>query len=338
MRQHAGQLGDGEDEDEVEEEFERRDPGGSVRRLARGGHGGVFHEVRHSRRRPLRQNEGMAEPAREPPAPTSSAWLRGRRPGSCRSRRCARGRSSRSQSGGYRTRSTRVGRSADPRAGGAASRAYLPPARRAAAGARVWFHGGGWVIGDLDTHDGICRALANGAGCVVVSVDYRLAPEHPFPAAVDDCLRRDAWVGGARRRARRRPGRVAVGGDSAGGNLAAVVALLARDAGGPASRFQLLVYPVTDLDASTRRRIARTATGYLLTTGGDALVLGPLPRRRRRPQDPRRVAAARRRPARPAAGARASPPSSTRCATRARPTPSGCARPACRSRSRATTA
>jgi acetyl esterase len=105
--------------------------------------------------------------------------------------------------------------------------------------ALVYFHGGGWVIGDLDTHDVLCRQLANGARCAVYSVDYRLAPEDPFPAGVEDCIAAVKYVAG-------RHGQVAVGGDSAGGTLATVTALDARDRGGPKIDFQLLIYPGTD--------------------------------------------------------------------------------------------
>ena len=110
----------------------------------------------------------------------------------------------------------------------------------------AWFHGGGHVIGSLDTHDAMARHLCREAGCVVVSVDYRMGPEHPFPAAVDDCVAAVRWLAERGAEVGADPGCIAVGGDSAGGNLAAVVALLARDEGGPALRHQLLVYPVTD--------------------------------------------------------------------------------------------
>ncbi len=128
-------------------------------------------------------------------------------------------------------------------------RIYLDSDPDAAGGVRpvlAWFHGGGHVIGSLDTHDTITRNLCREAGCMVVAVDYRMGPEHPFPAAVDDCVAAVRWLAehggeiGADRE------RIAIGGDSAGGNLAAVVALLARDEGSPALRHQLLVYPVTD--------------------------------------------------------------------------------------------
>ena len=128
--------------------------------------------------------------------------------------------------------------------------------------ALMYFHGGGWTIGDLDTHDVLCRQLAVGARCVVFSVDYRLAPEHPFPAAVDDCLAATRYV--AENAAKLKIHGVAVGGDSAGGNLAATVAILARDAGGPALAFQLLIYPATDQRLDTPSH-GRNGQGYLLT-------------------------------------------------------------------------
>jgi acetyl esterase len=123
--------------------------------------------------------------------------------------------------------------------------------------ALVYFHGGGWVIGDLDTHDVLCRQLANGARCAVYSVDYRMGPEHPFPAAVEDCVAATRFVAS-------RHAQLAVGGDSAGGNLATVVALHARDAGGPAIAHQLLIYPATD-QRLAHPSIRRNGEGYLLT-------------------------------------------------------------------------
>jgi acetyl esterase len=114
----------------------------------------------------------------------------------------------------------------------------------------VFFHGGGWVIGSLDTHDGVCRALCARTPCVVVSVDYRLAPEHRYPAAVEDAWAATVWVWERAGELMIQPGAVAVGGDSAGGNLAAVVALRARDKG-MALRHQLLVYPACDFDTGT---------------------------------------------------------------------------------------
>jgi acetyl esterase len=131
--------------------------------------------------------------------------------------------------------------------------------------ALMYFHGGGWVIGSLDSHDATCRELCVGAGCVVVSVDYRLAPEHPYPAAPEDCYAATRWVAQNAASLGVDPRRLAVGGDSAGGNLSAVVAQMARDKGGPAICFQLLIYPVTDADFSTPS-YAQNAEGYLLTT------------------------------------------------------------------------
>lgn len=128
----------------------------------------------------------------------------------------------------------------------------------------VFFHGGGFVIGDLDTHDGLCRSLANGARCAVFSVDYRLAPEHPFPAAVDDCVAATRYVIANHASLRIDRSRVAVGGDSAGGNLAAVVALQLRDSGGPPLAFQLLAYPATDQRLGYPSH-ERNGEGYLLT-------------------------------------------------------------------------
>jgi acetyl esterase len=117
--------------------------------------------------------------------------------------------------------------------------------------ALVFFHGGGWTLGDLDGSDAQCRALTNRVPAVVVSVDYRLAPEHKFPAGVEDCLAATRWVAENAAALRIDPGRIAVGGSSSGGNLAAVIALLARDQGGPPLAFQLLLYPVTDNGANS---------------------------------------------------------------------------------------
>ena len=126
---------------------------------------------------------------------------------------------------------------------GAAPSAILP--------ALIYYHGGGWVIGDLDSHDVLCRELANGSGASVISVDYRLAPEHRYPAAVDDAYAAFAWIAAHAKDMQIDATRLAVGGDSAGGNLAAVVALMARDKGGPALRLQLLIYPATDFAMQT---------------------------------------------------------------------------------------
>jgi acetyl esterase len=128
----------------------------------------------------------------------------------------------------------------------------------------VFFHGGGWVIGDLDTHDVLCRQLTAEAGVSVVAVDYRLAPEHKFPASLDDAWAATRWVVSHAPDLGVDPRRLAVGGDSAGGNLAAVVALLARDAGGPALALQVLLYPVTDVAAESRS-YEEFADGFMLT-------------------------------------------------------------------------
>ncbi len=113
--------------------------------------------------------------------------------------------------------------------------------------ALVYFHGGGFVIGSFATHDGTCRSLAVEGGCAVISVDYRLAPEHPFPAAVDDCIAGFRWLREHADSLGIDPARIAVGGDSAGGNLAAVVCIAEREAGGRLPCFQLLIYPATDM-------------------------------------------------------------------------------------------
>jgi len=130
--------------------------------------------------------------------------------------------------------------------------------------ALVFFHGGGWVIGDLDTHDVVCRTLANGARCAVFSVEYRKAPEAPFPAAVDDCFSALSFVFENSNSLKINSKRIAVGGDSAGGNLATVMALMARDAGGPPVSFQLLIYPGVD-QRMGHPSIDRNGEGYLLT-------------------------------------------------------------------------
>ncbi|OBI21538.1 lipase [Mycobacterium sp. E2327] len=128
----------------------------------------------------------------------------------------------------------------------------------------VFYHGGGWVIGDLDTYDPLCRLTCRDAGIHVLSVDYRLAPEHPAPAAVEDAYAAFEWAHEHAGELGAAPGRVAVGGDSAGGNLAAVVAQLARNEGGPAPVLQWLIYPRTDFTAQTRS-MGLFARGFLLT-------------------------------------------------------------------------
>ncbi|MCW5882046.1 MAG: alpha/beta hydrolase [Anaerolineae bacterium] len=130
--------------------------------------------------------------------------------------------------------------------------------------ALVWFHGGGWVLGNLETTDAVCRTLASNVPCVVVSVNYRHAPEHRWPAAADDCYAATAWVAANAEALAVDPARIAVGGQSAGGNLAAVVALMARDRGGPALVFQSLSVPVIDYNFDTAS-YEEKAEGYGLT-------------------------------------------------------------------------
>jgi acetyl esterase len=147
--------------------------------------------------------------------------------------------------------------------GGVPLRLYRP----AGAGVRpvlVYFHGGGWTIGDLDTHDVLCRELCLGAGAAVVAVDYRLGPEHRFPAAVEDCVEATRWVQREAAALGVDAQRLALGGDSAGGNLAAVVALTLRDAGDPAPAYQLLIYPATDMRGASPSHTSN-GQGYLLT-------------------------------------------------------------------------
>lgn len=131
----------------------------------------------------------------------------------------------------------------------------------------VYFHGGGWVIGGLESHAGVCRSLANASGCATLAIDYRLAPEHKFPAAVDDCYAATSWAVAHAATLGADPARVAIGGDSAGGNLTAVVAQLAHDRKGPPLRFQLLVYPATDARYDTPSYY-ENATGYFLEAEG----------------------------------------------------------------------
>lgn len=149
-------------------------------------------------------------------------------------------------------------------AGPLGARRYRPAGLGEAAPALIYFHGGGWVVGDLESHDGVCRALAAQADCVVIAVDYRRAPEAPYPAAADDALAALRDVLGRARELGLDPARVAVGGDSAGGNLSAVTALRARDEGLAGPAFQLLIYPGLDMsrDAPSYRTFAR---GFLLS-------------------------------------------------------------------------
>jgi acetyl esterase len=128
----------------------------------------------------------------------------------------------------------------------------------------VYFHGGGWTIGDLDTCDSVCRFLAQNVPATVLSIDYRLAPEHPFPAAIEDAIAAFRWAADDNTQLGVDPSRIAVAGDSAGGNLAAAVSLLARDGDGPSPAMQALIYPVTDAVGGQQSRDV-FAKGFLLT-------------------------------------------------------------------------
>ena len=143
-------------------------------------------------------------------------------------------------------------------------RIYHPEGATGTLPVLVYFHGGGWVLGGIDSHDSVCRALTRAAGCVTVSVGYRLAPEHKFPEPFNDCYAAVQWVAERGTDAGADPSRIAVGGDSAGGNLAAAVALAARDRGGPKLIHQLLICPAIDptCDTGSQRDLAE---GYMLT-------------------------------------------------------------------------
>lgn len=148
-------------------------------------------------------------------------------------------------------------------AGEIRARHYRPPTGESAP-LLVFYHGGGWAIGDLDTHDALCRLTCRDAGTHVLSIDYRLAPEHPAPAAIEDAWAAFQWACENAAELGATPGRVAVGGDSAGGNLAAVISQMARDSGGPAPVLQWLLYPRTDFTSKTRS-LSLFARGFLLT-------------------------------------------------------------------------
>ncbi len=151
-------------------------------------------------------------------------------------------------------------------AGALPARLYVPADQPAemAAPLLLYFHGGGFVFGDRDTHDSVCRLLAAASGASLLSVEYRLAPEHPFPAAFEDAWAAFAWATENAAALGADPARIAVGGDSAGGNLAAAVSLQAREAGGAQPALQLLIYPVTDLEGTSRSRLTY-AEGFILT-------------------------------------------------------------------------
>jgi acetyl esterase len=146
------------------------------------------------------------------------------------------------------------------------SRLYVPPlpAPGAEAPLLVYYHGGGWVIGDLDMYDDLCRLIAAAAGCLVLSVDYRLAPEHPFPQPLEDAFASFEWTAANAESLGADPKRIAVGGDSAGANMATVVCHMAAEGGGARPAMQLLFYPVTDSIEDTRSR-ELFSEGFILT-------------------------------------------------------------------------
>lgn len=146
------------------------------------------------------------------------------------------------------------------------ARLYVPEGAEAVPPVTLFFHGGGWVVGTLETHDATARALARASGSAVLSVDYGLAPENPYPGPVEDCFAALRWTAANGASLGLDSGRIAVAGDSAGANLAAACALLARDRGGPALRFQLLIYPVTDQDYSRDSYRENGSGAYFLDT------------------------------------------------------------------------
>lgn len=146
-----------------------------------------------------------------------------------------------------------------------AARLYMPVMDAGAPPLTVYYHGGGWVIGTLDTHDATCRALARSSNAAVLSVGYRLAPEHPYPAPVEDCYDALVWAADNAANLGIDPDRLAVAGDSAGGNLAAAVAIMARDRSGPTLRHQCLIYPVTDTDFATTSYVENGGGAYFLS-------------------------------------------------------------------------
>jgi len=152
-------------------------------------------------------------------------------------------------------------------------RLYRPHTSGQALPVLLYLHGGGWTIGDLDTHDVLCRQLAREAGGAVVAVDYRMGPEHRFPAAVDDCVEAFRWVLAQAPDLHLDPRRTAVGGDSAGGNLAAALCLVQREAGEPLPGFQLLIYPATDMRAVAPSHTTN-GQGYMLTSDSIAWYRG----------------------------------------------------------------
>ncbi|TCJ36999.1 alpha/beta hydrolase [Parafrankia sp. BMG5.11] len=147
-----------------------------------------------------------------------------------------------------------------------AARLYVPERGAGPAPLTIYFHGGGWVVGTLDTHDRTCRALTLASGSAILSIAYRLAPEHPYPEPLEDCYGALEWAAANSKALGVDAARLAVAGDSAGGNLAAATAILARDRGGPALCHQLLIYPVTDVDFSRPSYRENGEAGGFLTT------------------------------------------------------------------------
>jgi acetyl esterase len=150
-------------------------------------------------------------------------------------------------------------------------RLYRPTRAGAPRPALVYLHGGGWTIGDLESHDHVCRAIACAADMPVVAVDYRLAPEHAFPAGLEDAIAAFGWIAANAARLGLDPARLALGGDSAGGNLTAVVCLAARESAGPAPRCQVLIYPSTDTAAAAQDFVSRIANAGVPPLTQDAL-------------------------------------------------------------------
>jgi acetyl esterase len=161
----------------------------------------------------------------------------------------------------------------DMKAGSVPVRLYRPTAAQTSQPVLVYLHGGGWTIGDLDTHDVLCRQLARDGACTVVSVDYRMGPEHRFPAAVDDCVEAFGWLRAHAQELQIDASRMAVGGDSAGGNLAAALCLVQREAGRPMPAYQLLIYPATDMRAVAPSHTTN-GQGYMLTNDSIAYYRG----------------------------------------------------------------
>jgi acetyl esterase len=188
----------------------------------------------------------------------------------------------------------------------------------------VFFHGSGFVLCSLDTHDGMCRNLCAGAACVVASVDYRLAPEHKFPAGIDDCLLATRWAAAHAAELGADPARITIAGDSAGANMAAVTALRVRDEGGPALCGQLLLYPVTDYYTPGTPSYRENAEGFGLTRETMKWFWDHYLSHPSEGANPH-AAPLRAQCCRACHRRWSSPPNMTRCATKARYMPKGCA-------------